>query len=72
MKPEYQFARLECEHNPKIVLRSAQNADTIVKSADCQVQEKSENKKKPLVHSSRQNLFNSSGSAWNFIQKSRF
>ena len=42
MKPEYQFARLECEHNPKIVLRSAQNADTIVKSADCQVQETSE------------------------------
>ena len=42
MKPEYQFARFECEHNPQIVLRSVHNADTIVKSADCQVQETSE------------------------------
>ena len=49
MKPEYQFARLECEHNPKIVLRSAQNADTIVKSADCQVQETSEIQKMFLM-----------------------
>ena len=42
MKPEYQFARLECEHKSKNVLRSAQNAATIVKSADRQVQETSE------------------------------
>ena len=49
MKPEYQFARLECENNPRISLRSAQNADTIVKSADCQVHETSEVQKMFLM-----------------------
>ena len=49
MKPEYHFARLKCEHNPQIVLRSAQNADTNVKSADSQVQETTEVQKMFLM-----------------------
>ena len=49
MKSEYQFARLECDHKSKSFLRSAQNADTIVKSADCQVQERSEVQKMFLM-----------------------
>ena len=39
---EYSIVTFRCDHNPKIrFLRSAQNADTIVSSSDCEILERS-------------------------------